>query len=233
MTTYKVISTITWKFESSHNHSESLDIAKEKLEEILDTHPHGDDFDNFSVQVDLAKMKDRNKLIHLGMFDPEEVFPYVVEEDVKKEYIINGKSYLVRMNSDRYHVFKKNRKCVSCGLSGDIMALDMNVGDTSPHFNLYAEEDGRLVLMTKDHILAKSKGGGNELDNYVTCCAICNNLKGAHSLDYSQVNQLRELHNNKNKLPKKELRDLIGKTRDEMAMKNHLENIEPHKIFVS
>jgi hypothetical protein len=31
---------------------------------------------------------------------------------------------------------------------------------------------------TKDHILPKSKGGHNGVDNYVSCCEDCNNLKG-------------------------------------------------------
>jgi hypothetical protein len=97
------------------------------------------------------------------------------------------------------------------------MILDMNPGDSSPHFNLYAEEDARLILMTKDHILAKSKGGQDVLENFQTMCAICNNLKGNYDLNLDHCRELRCLHNNQNKLPRKELQSLINKTRENMA----------------
>lgn len=220
MTQYKVISTITWKFESDESEKTCLEYAKRQLEQILDSHPQGENFDGFGVQVDLAKMKDRKRLIHLGEFGLEDVLPYISEEESKREYIVGEETYVVRMNSDRYFVFQRNSECVACNLQGTKMILDINPGDQSPHFNLYAEENGRLVLMTKDHVTAKSKGGIDQLDNYQTCCAICNNLKGAYDITYQQVSELRKLHNNEEKLPKRELRDLINRIREAMALKN-------------
>lgn len=49
----------------------------------------------------------------------------------------------------------------------------------SAHFNLYAEKDGESRLMTKDHIIPKSKGGKNHLDNLQTMCDHCNSKKGS------------------------------------------------------
>lgn len=217
MPTYKSIVTLTWKFDSHLSEEECLNKAKQQLDQILNTKPQGVDYDGFTVQVDLAKMKDRKKLIHLGMFALNDVFPHVTIEDFKKDFVIDGNVYQVRMNSDRYHVFKNNPSCVSCGIEGKHMVLDMNPGDSSPHFNLYAEEHGRLVLMTKDHILAKSKGGLDALENYATMCSVCNNLKGNFDLTNSQVAELRMLHNNDAKIPRKELRDLINQVRSEMS----------------
>jgi 5-methylcytosine-specific restriction endonuclease McrA len=222
--TYKVITTVTWKFESDQPENTSLEHAKSQLDKILDTHPQGEEFEGFCVQVDLAKMKDRKRLIHLGDFSLDDVLPYITEEESKRDYHAKGKDYSVRMNSERYFVFKRNHKCVACGLEGSKMILDINPGDQSPHFNLYAEENGRLVLMTKDHVLAKSKGGNDELSNYCTCCCICNNLKGNYDLNYAQVRELRHLYNNEEKLPRKELRDLINKRREEMASKHAKED---------
>lgn len=221
MTTYKSIVTLTWMFDSNLNHDECLKKAKQQIEQILDTQPKGEDFEGFSIQVDLATMKTRKKLIHLGMFAPDDVFPFITEEDFKKEFVVGENSFSVRMNSDRYHVFKANRFCVACGLEGKHMILDMNPGDSSPHFNFYGEECGKFVLMTKDHILAKSKGGQDVIENYATMCSICNNLKGNFNLSNQQVAELKKLHNNEEKLPRKMLRDLINNKRLEMSSSNN------------
>jgi 5-methylcytosine-specific restriction endonuclease McrA len=220
MTTYKVIVTVAWQMQSDEHHAACLEQARAQLDKILNSKPQGFEYDGFTVQVDLAKMKDRKRLIHLGDFDLDDVFPFVTVEESKREYKVGDKVYTVRMNSDRYHVFKANHKCVSCGLAGSKMILDMNSGDSSPHFNMYAEENGRLVLMTKDHKLAKSKGGTDDLGNFVNCCSVCNNLKGAYNLTYAQVKELRKLYDNQAKLTRKELRTLINKTREEMASQN-------------
>lgn len=223
MTQWKAIATITWQFDSDDPHEQCLSFAKRQLDSILEE-PFGEEFDGFSVQMDIARMKDRKKLVHLAEFTLDEVLPHITLDDAKREYVVDGKSYLVRMNSDRYFVFAANRRCVSCGLEGSKMMLDINPGDQSPHFNLYAEEKGRLILMTKDHILAKSKGGQDEIENYETTCSVCNNLKGNYGLSYDQVRELREIHNNQAKLPRKELRDLINTRREEMAGRRKGEN---------
>lgn len=220
MVTYKCIATLCWKFDTDLSSDKSLQMAKDQLEAILDCHPKGDDFEDFTIQVDLAKMKDRQRLIHLGEFQLEDVFSFITEDESKRDYIIDGVAYSVKMNSKRYFVFQKNQNCVACGLKGTRMVLDLNPGDQSPHFNLYGEEDGRLVLMTKDHILAKSRGGSDELSNFQTCCSTCNNLKGAYDLTVSNVRELRRLWDNEDKLPRKELRKIINKTRDQMAVRN-------------
>lgn len=221
MTQFKIIATLTWKFEKDEPPEQCLEYAKQQLDTILDLQPAGNDFDGFTVQVDLARMKDRKRLVHLGEFSLDDVLSHITEEESKREYKVNDELYMVRMNSDRYFVFKSNNRCVSCNIEGTKMILDINPGDQSPHFNLYAEESDRLVLMTKDHITAKSKGGIDELDNYTTCCAVCNNLKGSYDLTYNQVYELRKIHNNEDKLPRKELRDLINRRREEMAAQNN------------
>lgn len=219
MAQYKSIVTITWKFTSEDSFQDCLIFTKEQVDQILQI-PQGEKFEGFGIQVNLARMKDKKKVTHLGEFSLEEVLPYITGGDEKRVYMVNGKEYFVKMNSERYFVFKNNNKCVSCGLEGTKMILDINSGDQSPHFNLYAKEHGRLVLMTKDHVIAKSQGGLDDLSNYSTMCSICNNLKGDYTLNNEEVRKLRELHKNEGKLPKKELKELINKTRKEMAERN-------------
>lgn len=88
---------------------------------------------------------------------------------------------LIHMNSLRYQVFKRSLVCAACGIEGSFMAKEQQTSATQPdrwHFNLYAVKDGVEVLMTKDHIHPKSKGGKDTLDNFQTMCMPCNKAKG-------------------------------------------------------
>lgn len=187
------------------------------MEKIVDCAPFGDEYEGFCVQLDIAAMKEKKRLLHIASYPVDEILAHVTEQDSKKEFVVDGQSYLVRMNSDRYLVFKNSRACVSCGIEGTQMVLDINPGDQSPHFNLYAEDNGRLVLMTKDHIIPKSKGGLDAQENYATMCCVCNNLKGAYHLDTEGCRKLREVYKNEAKLPRKELRELINKIRNDLT----------------
>lgn len=82
--------------------------------------------------------------------------------------------------SDRYKLFfTKGYTCINCGLIGSYFALERSFMDTRYHLNLYAvNSEGKEVLMTKDHILPKSKGGKDSIDNYQTMCCKCNKEKG-------------------------------------------------------
>lgn len=86
----------------------------------------------------------------------------------------------IKANSQRYQTFfTKGIKCVCCGIEGKFFAKERQPGDGHYHMNLYAiNEEGTEVLMTKDHIIPKSKGGSNTLNNYQPMCIICNRKKG-------------------------------------------------------
>lgn len=87
---------------------------------------------------------------------------------------------LIKGNSQRYQTFfTKGTKCVCCGIEGKYFAKEKTQTDGSYHLNLYAiDKNEQEVLMTKDHIIPKSKGGKDELENYQTMCSICNKAKG-------------------------------------------------------
>lgn len=92
---------------------------------------------------------------------------------------------LVNVKSLRLNVFKeKGTKCVCCGLEGAFFAKEKAVENESYHFNLYAiDSKGEEVLMTKDHIVAKSKGGPDHIDNMQTMCTKCNVEKDSMSVE--------------------------------------------------
>lgn len=220
MEAFKSVVTLTWDFETDLKYEDALQFARDQLKQLVAGTPSGVDFENFSVHLALSKMRRRQRLKHLGNFSPEDVFPHISTEPSKRDYTVGDKVYSVRMNSDRYFVFRDNPSCVVCGIAGTKMILDMNPADSSPHFNLYAVQNGRLILMTKDHIVPKALGGKDELSNYQAACSICNNLKACFNLTIEQCRELRQLYDNVDRLPKKEVRKLINRRREELAVQN-------------
>lgn len=87
----------------------------------------------------------------------------------------------IPMNSMRYLNFLHHGcKCVKCGIEGTFfLKQKSHMSDPDFHLNLYAIDGrGKIVLMTRDHIIPKSKGGPNTLDNLQTMCSPCNSKKG-------------------------------------------------------
>jgi hypothetical protein len=131
--------------------------------------------------------------IRVGEFTVESVLPYVVGGEtltalrkarVKKntpEYIAaterEYEGHMVKMGSQRYQVFAlRGVTCVTCGLIGEFFGLEKirNQDGDRYHFNLYGMRDGKEVMLTKDHVIPKSKGGANTLANYQVMCFDCN-----------------------------------------------------------
>lgn len=117
--------------------------------------------------------------IRKEIYDVESVLKHVEISTHKREIVLfDGDP--IKMGSARYKLFKfKGCTCVSCGLIGTFFAKERPIKQESEsfHFNLYGIKDGREVMMTKDHIYPKSKGGKNILENYQPMCKECNETK--------------------------------------------------------
>lgn len=187
---HKICAVVTWDCEC--NEYEVIKEARKQLESVLPP-----SYKVKSIKVDPKPKK--HKLEFLGEFPSSEVFDKITSDDERVEFKYKDEIYLVKMNSQRYFVFKENNKCVSCGIEGTRFILQQHPNDKSPHFNLYAEENGQLVLMTKDHIFAKSNGGSDHYSNYQTMCSICNNLKGNDHISLEGIAELRKAYDS-NKL---------------------------------
>lgn len=115
-------------------------------------------------------------------YDIQEVFNLLGEdvlnatEPVIKSDSIKVDGYLVHKDSWRYRTFyQKGLKCACCGREGRYFKLKVDSNNVERgHFNLFAK-DG--TLMTKDHIIPKSKGGPDCMDNFQTMCERCNRKK--------------------------------------------------------
>lgn len=104
-----------------------------------------------------------------------------------KKLIYTGGSCYKSRYSDEYEFnstafqtfFTKGLKCACCGIEGKYFGKEKDFNAARYHLNLYAlDESGNEVLMTKDHIVPRSKGGASELYNYQTMCVKCNIAKG-------------------------------------------------------
>lgn len=99
----------------------------------------------------------------------------------------------VQMNSIRYHLFARSPVCACCGRVGTVMMLDVHGCMYSrAHFNLYCREGDKLILMTRDHIVPRSCGGTDMLDNLQTLCTDCNNAKGDKNLSLNELRTVLE-----------------------------------------
>lgn len=115
----------------------------------------------------------------------EEVYDAVKDvlfepEEKKAMVVINGDK--IKGNSQRFQTFfTKGLKCACCGIEGKYFGKEKDFNAARYHLNLYAlDESGNEVLMTKDHIVPRSKGGASELHNYQTMCVKCNIAKGSN-----------------------------------------------------
>ena len=99
----------------------------------------------------------------------------------RKSYVVHKQTVIVTMGSHRYQLFAlKGTNCVKCGIKGKFFALERGVFDNASkfHFNLYGiDKNNNEIMITKDHIVPRSKGGKNILDNYQPLCYKCNQYK--------------------------------------------------------
>ena len=151
------------------------------------------------------RRKTKVRYIRVAKIPVESVLPFIFTKDVRHRLRAKGlsydsiewktagqrtffvkvnketKSFTVPMGSHRYELFAtKGIRCVDCGVEGSYFALEKDITDSTSkfHLNLYGkDESGNEVMITKDHILPKSKGGENRLSNYQPMCYKCNQKK--------------------------------------------------------
>ena len=107
------------------------------------------------------------------------MLPFIGKEDK----LFDGDA--IHMDSLRYLTFATSGiECVECGIKGLYFAKetdDCYSENPRYHLNLYAKNNkGKEVLMTKDHIIPKSLGGRNNIQNLQTMCCNCNYKKGSN-----------------------------------------------------
>ena len=93
--------------------------------------------------------------------------------------LIHG--YPIWTDTDRYeNLLVHGMKCAKCGLEASFAAIEKNTSSKDKyHINVYGtrKEDGKHIMLTKDHIYPKSIGGLDIMENYQTLCETCNTKK--------------------------------------------------------
>ena len=116
-------------------------------------------------------------------YEIDEVFHMIGEEYLsldtdkgKKNSDIVVDGFRVHPISLRYMTFyQKGTACAYCGKVGTHFKLCGDPDSHRRHFNLFAD-DGSLI--TKDHIVPKSKSGKDCVSNMQPMCKACNTEKG-------------------------------------------------------
>lgn len=78
---------------------------------------------------------------------------------------------------------KSGIHCKVCGLKAQYFAVEGFKGSLLPsiHANLYGMSGDKEVLFTHDHVIPKSRGGADNLNNSQVMCQPCNSRKGSRS----------------------------------------------------
>lgn len=143
----------------------------------------------------------------LGIFSPSNILSHASPQASPRRYQgTDGRFWDINMKSHRYWTFQQSLSCVCCGITGEVMILERDwPGTNHAHFNLYAFSRRKLMLMTKDHIVPKAKGGQDTFDNYQTMCERCNSIKSDCEITLNTLRVRRQLHDlfNSRKYPNK------------------------------
>jgi len=159
-------------------------------------------------------------------FDQEQVFGICRHVSMKNEIRRNkfllevcGNRLASYLDSSRFQTLSRSQECYACGLKGTHLFLETNhsveahgadFGYGPAAFNFYAVVEGKLVLMTEDHVVPQSLRGykrnveafqsnfkrlnkinTDDISGFRTAamCIFCNHAKGN---TYSSLEDIRE-----------------------------------------
>lgn len=146
-------------------------------------------------------------MITLAEYSVDEILPFIGAGKPSKAFVTGHGTFKVRMSGTRLECFRRNLQCVWCRRTGNVFLLQSHQKGlpknmtlcfiencpwcalhprrreaeevAKPHFNLYHRgKNGSLLLMTQDHVIPRSKGGPDKIENLVTMCTQCNRHKG-------------------------------------------------------
>ena len=117
----------------------------------------------------------------IAIFSTSQIIPLI-----EKNIVVDLNEYKgIGVGSKKLLVFKKSLVCAECGRIGTVFYLQENEKGRRI-LNLFSLTDIE-VMMTVDHIIPKSKGGKNDMNNLRTMCFPCNVRRG-NKIDLADLN---------------------------------------------
>ena len=123
-----------------------------------------------------------------GIVSIEEVFKLI--ELGNGHFRIHDHRVVLKSSIRLCNFYTNGVKCIHCKVEGIYFAIErsehVKKNEKDWHLNLYAlTYELREILMTRDHIIPKSKGGSDGLKNSQTLCTHCNCKKADKLPDVS------------------------------------------------
>ena len=160
-------------------------------------------------------------------FSPEELQNVSFNLEKGTPFIINKNNinYTITTNNDTKKIFRailNNPICSSCGIKGNIFILRQ---DPLKNYHLglfHITRKLKLIQLTIDHIVPKSLGGTNNIENYQTLCYDCNQEKGHWLLTPKQLNSIIELKKilARRQRPRRYIRENLSEIKSALSNEN-------------
>ena len=134
-----------------------------------------------------TKINGKTRLVRIKTYSIDLIFDFIRShplnpikgENIKKDpayFYIDEEGNKCKLRRARIF-FEIGIDCVKCDAKAKFFAIE-KWPDDSVHFELYAiDNSGDDVLMTIDHMTAKSKEGPSHISNYAPMCKVCNEIK--------------------------------------------------------
>lgn len=126
-------------------------------------------------------------------FSPQQVFKWI-DAGRKRPMLMDGYRLDGVMSNRLLTYHRGGCTCLACGRVGTYFYAEADVGHEPflkwyfnpldnplpmAHLNLYGQDrNGHKFMITSDHVIPRSRGGGDGVENRVPLCATCNMLKG-------------------------------------------------------
>ena len=106
---------------------------------------------------------------------------FTILKKEKKDRLVGGKQVSAASGWSLFATLEPGPiACWNCGCLADRWVADKGQNDKlgPPVLNLYGLRQGKLVLMNRDHIIPRSLGGTDAIENLRPACEICNGRRG-------------------------------------------------------